>query len=856
MKKLLMMIGAAAKPRRGSLKGIGFLVMLCTVCAAAFADTLYPVYTVTTEGGGIVTNYLEECTVQIVDSEGATPREVAYADIDKSAGNFHGTFVIEAASYLMGSVTMTNFTGEIRIRSGALIVDAVGWLGVAAKSKAPKLYVEDGASLVPTCPVTRGGKIYNELHLAGNGYNGIGAFCNRYRASHSDYCFYNYIYIDADTKIGMDSYSRVDMNGGEGRLVLNNHTLTIEDIHAVRTDSRPTFCTYGARVDPGSGHIILDHVSLLVQGYAPNGWLGGPTNTITLTNQSYINYYNTYVPVNWTVIIGENGGYGFIDSGDSDHPAAFPNHYWNSYAGPIHVDGLLYLSHNGQSYSGVSLLGDIYGNGSVDSPGGGWLQLAGTNTYLGTTTVRSGNYTGLALWREEAASTHSAGYFVTNAPIRLVADGRRNGGETIYDLPPLNYHISAGKSYELGATHSESNKVYDSDLDVRGGMDARIASLKKTGDGELTLLANFDITGRTEIVSGTVRLAPASRYSALPGLWEGIFETNETATAELADKGVANIPIYADYNSSMAALSNRVTSSAYLFARKGAPYWHYVMAPTYTGYIWNRETTNVTVTFAVAIVDAWKLYVRDMRQGYPLANMYDGSNMGVVTKTLVPGANAIMLRGWNRKQAGGWFKPSNHTTWNLPFMGFAMAYGNLQGDYDPSHYFVPTNGMAACAGGDGFLFTRDPRAPEDFTAEELASTRTKIADLAMSRAAVLDLAGSPLFIKSLEGVGSITNGDLTVKERWTVGYSAIAAGGLYLDGALTFAEGATVSFDGEGARLSHDRPVERTLVTAGGGITGSPTFTSAGGIWKMSRSANGKSLLATYYPAGTKFIFR
>ena len=199
--------------------------------------------------------------------------------------------------------------------------------------------------------------------------------------------------------------------------------------------------------------------------------------------------------------------------------------------------------------------------------------------------------------------------------------------------------------------------------------------------------------------------------------------------------------------------------------------------------------------------------------------------------------------------------PSQMPQW-APHMGFAMAYGTTDTEYNPLDYFVPTNGMTACAGGDGFMFTRDPRAPEDFTAEELASTRTKIADLAMSGGAVLDLAGSPLFIKSLEGVGSITNGDLTVKERWTVGYSEIAGGGLYLDGALTFAEGATLAFDGEGARLSHDRPVEKPLVTADGGITGSPTFTSEGGIWKMSRSANGRSLLATYYPAGTRFILR
>ena len=146
------------------LCGVWGIVVGVFCVSAVSAETLYPVYTVTsTTGGGVATNDLESSLVQIVDSEGATPREVAYADIDKSAGNFYGTFVIEAESYLMGSVTMTNFTGEIRLKSGVLIVDAVGWLGVADAVQAPKLYVENGATLMPTCfalskdspPVTR-----------------------------------------------------------------------------------------------------------------------------------------------------------------------------------------------------------------------------------------------------------------------------------------------------------------------------------------------------------------------------------------------------------------------------------------------------------------------------------------------------------------------------------------------------------------------------------------------------------------------------------------------------------------------------------------------------------------------------
>ena len=48
------------------------------VSAFAFADTLYPVSTVTTDGDGIATNLLEECIVQIVDSEGGITGSPAF----------------------------------------------------------------------------------------------------------------------------------------------------------------------------------------------------------------------------------------------------------------------------------------------------------------------------------------------------------------------------------------------------------------------------------------------------------------------------------------------------------------------------------------------------------------------------------------------------------------------------------------------------------------------------------------------------------------------------------------------------------------------------------------------------------
>ena len=179
---------------------------LLSVCVAALgfvacaAEDPYPRYVV--KGTGVATNELEALDVEVTASEGAAAETKAFAELDKAAGHFTGTFVFDTTNVVVGTTQMTNFTGVIRIKSGALVVDVVGCLGPASSSTAPALYIENGASLVPTCAVVRGCKIYNELHLAGTGFEGKGAFCSSYRAGHGDYCFYGAIYLDEDAMIG------------------------------------------------------------------------------------------------------------------------------------------------------------------------------------------------------------------------------------------------------------------------------------------------------------------------------------------------------------------------------------------------------------------------------------------------------------------------------------------------------------------------------------------------------------------------------------------------------------------------------------------------------------------------------
>ena len=814
------------------------IVAVAHLCASA--EVLYPVYTVTTSGDGIVTNRLEECEVSVVDSEGAEPRIVPFAQLDKSEGNFSGTFVINASSYLMGTVSMTNFTGEIRINSGALIVDAVGWLGVAETERAPKLYVEDGASLVPTSPVVRGGKIYNELHLKGAGYNGIGAFCSRYRAGHNDYCFYNNIYIDADATIGMWTGHRIDTHGAKCSIYLNGNTLTFKNF---RSSGETIFCTYSSFIHFGTGNLFLDGVKLLVQDKRTGGWTFEPGGKITAHNRATFGFnksgMNIPVPMvvdgNSFAIEGVGGMAKFSDA----------TVITNRYQGPILLNKSMTVKNGG-----VALMGDVSGTGGIKVTSC-LLQLGGTNTFSGAVNISGNSSSGIAFRHEKAVSPNMQYINITNAPLHAVSDELKCGTDTQYELPPLRYHVDEGYTYKLGANILLTNHV---SAVISGGVNGQIASLRKTGAGELSILANYSITGRTEVLGGVLRLAPASQYSALPGLWEGVVTTNEEGKAEALEKNlkVAELDIYNVYKSTMCP-SNRVVSDVYLFGKRKAPFWDTFMVTTYSGYLWNRTSEDVEVTLLGSILDAWMVYVN----GRLVCSLYDGERLKKGTVTLKPGANRFEVRGWSWKRGdGGSFTPKNMPSWN-PNMGFAMAYGVTDDNYDPKDYFVPANGPAACPGGDGVLFTRDARRPEEFTAEELSSTRATISNLCMTADGTINLSGSPLFVKTFEGVGNVVNGDLAIKEKWSLSYGTINSGGkLNIEGKLMFPEGAAIEFDHENVRPQNRPDGGFPIVSAAGGIEGTPTFVCDKTNWQLKVSEDRKSLCAIYRPTGTSIVIR
>ncbi len=82
-------------------------------------------------------------------------------------------------------------------------------------------------------------------------------------------------------------------------------------------------------------------------------------------------------------------------------------------------------------------------------------------------------------------------------------------------------------------------------------------------------------------------------------------------------------------------------------------------------------------------------------------------------------------------------------------------------------------------------------------------TRSTLADLDIRKGATVDLAGSPLFVRTVTGAGTVANGDLVVKDALKLTATGVAAAtALPVAGKLTFAGGARLVGECRDAAIS------------------------------------------------------
>ena len=284
---------------------------------------------------------------------------------------------------------------------------------------------------------------------------------------------------------------------------------------------------------------------------------------------------------------------------------------------------------------------------------------------------------------------------------------------------------------------------------------------------------------------------------------------------------------------------------------------------TYSGYIWNRNETNETWTFASCILTRGKVLI-DGKPEHVVANegpastsAAGGVHQGNVTVS--PGAHKIEIRlqsaevGTSTQSGGGAYYVASKLgaahgeesgyTWKL-YSGI-MFDRQGRGSHNVADYaeIVDT--------GDGALLTQTD-APDVVTYTPNFEVSTIVAT---NGAATVDLGGSAYELESVIGTPQFVNATaVTVARGWTL--TALPSEPLSCDGALVFAPGSTLTLDGfkSPKRMgAAEGATEFTIATAGS-IDGVPTLVCAKPQWSLEKAAN--ALKLKYEPSGCVLLFR
>ena len=833
--------------------------MVFATALSASAYELYPTYVVTTTDEG--TNELSSATVEMTPSEGAASTPVAFAALDKSKGNFHGTFVKRGVGFLRSCNAMTNFTGEIVIENGVLMADMPGDLGPFDSKLAPTVTVTRTGTAWFTGSQMKKAHFYNRFKLGGPGYRGLGAIHCALQSSQNDYMFYGPWNLYDDTTVASSTPYRYDLYSFDW--YLNDHTLTVTNFGGSAADT--ALWTYSSKPQPGAGHIKVYGMTLSPHA---STWGGAESNTLTFCNGAVLASQAAKAYIYWTAnFLGNNS---VRLSGSTD--TRYGDNSADAYYGPFNVSNGTVTVQGTTVNKGYTFAGPVGGDGNIRATRSWLLFRWRGNDFHGAVSTDSTNSKttswggGIGLFDPRAIDDRAKSFALTNAPLVVYSDTSAYlPGE--YRLPKTVFHVDADTNAVIAVAKNFGELAEDTHKRTR----LTLAGLRKTGAGPLEVRTVLNVTGVVDIAEGTVKLLPPvprkTIYSVSPGLDYANHETNRLEQAFFgtrSDWGSLSQEYKAYQNFRTAGYSfvgQGVAPSVFMANVHGSPYWHNYMTVCYQGYLWNRTGTNVTWRFAGAVNDAFKFYV----DGSSVGGLYDSSGATFNNKSLTNGPHKIEIVLWNRQTAGGARTPTTkHPFWNVPDMGFAIC---LEGGTSTNavDYIAPCNGTEGIVnpGGDGFYFTRDARWPEEITDAEREAfwerEQTMIAGLRLSAAGTLDLNGGTNSVSTLEGVGTVANGSLVVKDRLTLGYGEVSGGQpLSVGGKLTFADGARIVFDGAFDKTPKDAQRNLTLVTAAEGIVNPPEIEDAAGNdrWRFAVSSDGKSLKATYNPRGTMLIVR
>ncbi|MGN0833040.1 MAG: choice-of-anchor Q domain-containing protein [Kiritimatiellia bacterium] len=714
-------------------------------------------------------------------------------DADRERIEASGRTLVLRGGGSVVSGSLANFTGDIVLESGVWQVTAVNGLGA---DNVGKVVVKSGATLEMACTTPKS-VVGKQIYLEGTGFNSaLGAFYSCSAAWNSlsgcEFRLTGDTYVNQSARI--DYYKFFDTCGYNLRFS-GPTSAGIGGSYFTNSAARAsTMTVVGNRMIVGQANgkhyrgTAEDRLCLTSGANYPMDWRLDHDWTLEFQHgamlpSTTLMYPNTETAKGCLAGPGPVVLSGTVKAGDGELKSTGTTNFVTTIAAPLRGSGRL----------------------EVDP---GWLNLkSADNTYSGTISVKG---------RSDTA----------RAGIRVYDGAGYAAEQTLIENADFEYQASAGlKLGDMEFSGARSTLTGGHDPSAAGSV--RIDTLAKTGDGALTVVGNPAV-GAAAVRAGT--LALERRYYGHAGLMEGKYVDPTSGGQAIWCSRYDNIEtkIGEDNWTYSPGGATKILSGYNSEVVDGVMH---ATAIAYRGYLWNRNATNETWTFALHM--NYRMIMRLNDTWTPWTNSGEkGTNLW--TTTVMPGANPILIyslsANWNATQV-----PSSR------FDGLGLSYCREPVDAEQPD---PTQFVRLDDGGSGWLLTVDDT--DDLLAG--AALLPQFETLTFGPQTTFDLKGNILALADLRGQPAVTDVGGLGLMRWTLTDESVAVGqSLTADGPLAFVDGAVIDLDCHplaGSEAMTQRLAAGMTIASAETIVGepalSPQLVAAGAT--LTKSADGKSL--------------
>ena len=796
----------------------------CLLCCAMVFSGFLPVSAEPTVYENGSSYEIVDTVLKIMVPEGKT-NDVVGAELSSLQDNTLKSVEKYGRGALVMNVDLTAYEGDIYVKEGTWrVVDSTGLGKLSKTSKAEdvgKVYVSDGATLEAKCtaaPVYRG----KSIHVSGYGVDGNGALLvSGDITSYGSTTWGSNLVLEGDTYANSITkaywYYNTSYYANGGWITFNGHDFIVSG-----GTSKSPFVVFSRVNNTDLGRVVLTNNAILsFQGFNNLTRINGNTGTIVVTPGSRINGNSWSGRMEWDVVWNTTS---YLTPAKYSTAVDVPVTNRCSFHGAVDVAQILKATVS--DGGGLGFFGPITGQGEIE--------ISNTSDIPPTNQV----------WIANGENSFEGNVNCNNVCLMVPENGALPMTATLQLTDCLiNF---TNKNYALPDITFTNTK----DCVVSGGC-GKWKTFIKTGSGTV----DYDSSIGAEVLDlrqGVLKVFPMQQW-VFAGLIEGVEYFDDANTSRNAAK---NAEI---------AYTNGVVMSPYLMNSELKTYWTTFRpdwdvesqtikgnCTTYTGYMWNRESTNVMWTFVSCVANVTTLHIDGM-QLFSHQPTTSARTLGNATIEVTPGAHRFRIGNHSQYHSNNMLKTEGGMSGSVAeWKGMGLRWDPLGRGTTNHENFVVLEDP-----GDGSLFTwAIPGEDVFYPGTEELIKHIKF-NLVKFTGGTLHLNGVTNSITDAEGIPLVAGtGKLIIENAWTIDAADIADGSAVSGLSFGFGADAELEIENSSAAKSMTGTREWTVIKSAEDITGSITVKDEDMAKRWSVKVDGNEVKLKYRPFGTAVIIR